>query len=78
MKHQCLLLICVAAAACDSRATASGAGEVGFEGFVHHVVYDGARGVEGAGLLTCGGARLRVVGGQQILEGLDEGEQDTL
>lgn len=27
MKHLCLLLICVSAAACDSRATASGAGE---------------------------------------------------
>ena len=46
--------------------------EAGDEGFVHHVVDDFARGVEGAGLLAGGGAGLRVVGGEEVLEDLAE------
>jgi hypothetical protein len=49
-----------------------GAGEVGLERFVHHVVHDGARGVEGAGLLAGGGLGFLVVGGEEVLEDLAE------
>ena len=49
-----------------------GAGEVGLERFVHHVVHDGARGVERAGLLAGGGLGFLVVGGEEVLEDLAE------
>ncbi len=47
-----------------------GPGEVGLEGFVHHVVHDGAWRVEGAGLLAGRGLRFLVVGGEQVFEHL--------
>ena len=46
--------------------------EMGFEGFVHHVVHDGARGVEGAGLLAGGGLGFLVVGGEEVFEDFAE------
>jgi hypothetical protein len=45
---------------------------VGFEGLVHHVVHDGARGVEGAGLLAGGGLGFLVVGGEEVFEDFAE------
>ena len=48
------------------------AGEVGLERFVHHVVHDGARGVERAGLLAGGGPGFLVVGGEEVLEDFAE------
>ena len=42
--------------------------QVGGQGFVYHVVYDGAGGVVGAGLLAGGVAGFRVVGGQQVFK----------
>ena len=49
-----------------------GAGEVGLERFVHHVVHDGARGVERAGLFAGGGFGFLVVRGEQVFEDLAE------
>ncbi len=46
------------------------AGEVGLQRTVHHVVHDGARGVEGAGLLAGGRAGFRIVSGEQIFKHL--------
>ena len=43
-----------------------------FEGLVHHVVDDGARSVEGAGLLAGGGLGFLVVGGEEVLENFAE------
>jgi hypothetical protein len=45
---------------------------VGLEGFVHHVFHDGARGVEGAGLLAGGGLGFLVVGGEEVFEDFAE------
>jgi len=45
---------------------------MGFEGFVHHVVHDGAWGVEGAGLLAGGGPGFLVVGGEVVFEDFAE------
>ena len=45
---------------------------MGFEGLVHHVVDDGARGVEGAGLLAGGGLGFLVVGSEEVLENFAE------
>lgn len=42
--------------------------KVGLERFIDHVVDDGTRGVEGAGLLAGGGLGLLVVGGEEVLE----------
>ena len=42
--------------------------QIGGQGFVYHVVYDGAGGVVGAGLFAGGVAGFRVVGGQQVFK----------
>ena len=43
---------------------------MGLEGLVNHIVHDGARGVEGAGLLAGGGLGFLVVGCEEVLEDL--------
>ena len=45
---------------------------MGLERLVHHVVHDGARGVEGAGLFAGGGFGFLVVGGEEVFEDFAE------